>query len=102
MCIRDSKWDPVRVYAGDFTGRRGKAVPGIQPSLHVYARTFWRDSFKYDSGYRKEFESTVNFVVVLESADPEADTYNEFRRIMAENVVAATIEQNVEIDDIDI
>ena len=94
----DNKWDPVRVYGSDF--RKGVSVPGVQPSLHVYARTYWRDSFKYDGEYRKDLESKVSFVVVLESADPEADTYNEFRRIMAETVVAATIEQDVEVEDI--
>ena len=96
----DNKWDPVRVYGSDFSGRKGISVPGSQPSLHVYARTYWRDSFKYDGEYRKDLESNVSFVVVLESTDPEADTYNEFRRIMAETVVAATVEQDIEIDDL--
>lgn len=96
----DNKWDPVRVYAKDFTGKRGVLINSSQPSLHVYARTYWRDSFKYDGDYKKDVESKVSFVVVLESDDPEADTYNEFRRIMAENVVAATVEQDIEIDDL--
>jgi len=95
----DNKWDPVRVYAKDCS-KRGIAVSGTQPSLHVYARTFWRDSFKYGGEFKKTLESKVSFVVVLESTDPQADTYNEFRRIMAENVVSATIEQNIEIDDL--
>jgi len=98
--VEDNKWDPVRVYAKDFTGKKGVAIPSSQPSLHVYARTFWRDSFKYEADYRKDLESRVSFVVVLESEDSEADTYNEFRRIMAETVVAATVEQDIEIDDL--
>ena len=44
----------------------------------------------------------VTFVVTLESGDPDADTYNEFRRIMAEEVVSAVVEQEVEVDDLDI
>ena len=40
----------------------------------------------------------MSFVVSFESPD-EDDVYNEFRRIMPENVVAESIEQSIEVDE---
>jgi len=34
----------------------------------------------------------------LQSKDPEADVYNEFRRIMAENVETAVVEQEIDLE----
>lgn len=98
----DNKWDPVRVYEKDCRRTRGKAIPGDQPSLQVYSRLFWRDTYRYDTSHMQTTPCDVTFVVTLESGDPDADTYNEFRRIMAEEVVSAVVEQDIEIDDLDI
>ncbi|WP_295193463.1 S8 family peptidase [uncultured Brevundimonas sp.] len=96
----DNKWDPVRVYEKDCRRTRGVAIPGDQPSLQVYSRLFWRDTYRYDTSHMQTTPCDVTFVVTLESGDPDADTYNEFRRIMAEEVVSAVIEQEVEVDDL--
>lgn len=98
----DNKWDPVRVHVRDCRRTSGVAIPGDQPSLHVYSRLYWRDTYRYDTAHMQATPCDVTFVVSLEAADPEADTYNEFRRIMAEEVVSAVVEQDVEIDDLDI
>jgi hypothetical protein len=99
----DNKWDPVRVYERDCRGRgAGITIPGDQPELRVGARLYWRDTYKYSDEFMRQTPCRVTFVVTLESRDSEADTYNEFRRIMAEEVVSAVVEQDVEIDDLDI
>ncbi|MNY19779.1 hypothetical protein D3C86_1532280 [compost metagenome] len=97
----DNKWDPVRVYERDCRRTSGVAIPGDQPSLQVYSRLFWRDTYRYDTAHLQATPCNVTFVVSLEAADPDADTYNEFRRIMAEEVVSAVVEQDVEIDEED-
>lgn len=93
----DHKWDPVRVYADDFSERKGPVLMGEQPELQVYGRMFWRNQFMYADEVIRGHEARVNFVVALESPDPNADVYNEFRRIMAENVETAIVEQDVEV-----
>lgn len=93
----DHKWDPVRVYSGRFTDRNGPKLLGGQPSLQVYARLFWRNAFQYTDAFMLSQESNVTFVVTLEADDPDADTYNEFRRVMAEAVESAVVETNVEV-----
>lgn len=94
----DNKWDPVRVYERDCRRSQGVIIPGAQPSLQVYSRLFWRDTYRYDTQFMKETPCNVTFVVSLESGDPDADTYNEFKRIMAEEVVSAVVEQEIDID----
>lgn len=94
----DNKWDPVRVYERDYRRSRGVTIPGAQPSLQVYSRLFWRDTYRYDTQFMQETPCNVTFVVSLESRDPDSDTYNEFKRIMAEEVVSAVVEQEVDID----
>lgn len=95
----DHKWDPVHVYSKSFTETNGPKLVGAQPALKVYARTYWRNDFLYSPEFINETETRASFVVVLESEDPDADTYNEFRRIMAENVTTASVEEEVEISD---
>lgn len=94
----DHKWDPVRVYADEFTERNGPMLIGDQPSLQVYARIIWRNQFMYTDEYIRNHPARVNFVVTLQSRDPQADVYNEFRRIMAENVETALVEQDIELE----
>jgi hypothetical protein len=94
----DNKWDPVRVYEKDCRRTAGVTIPGAQPALRVGARMFWRDTFKYSANTIRDTSCKVTFVVMVESRDPGADTYNEFRRIMAETVESAVIEQDVEVD----
>lgn len=95
----DYKWDPVHVYSKTFTETNGPKLADAQPALKVYARTYWRNDFLYSPEFINETETRASFVVVLESDDPDADTYNEFRRIMAENVTTASVEEEVEISD---
>jgi hypothetical protein len=95
----DNKWDPVRLYSGEFTSRNGPRIPGPQPTVQLYARMFWRNTFQHEDEEMRERAARVSFVVSFESPDEDADVYNEFRRIMAENVEAATIEQNIEVDE---
>lgn len=40
----------------------------------------------------------ATFVLMLEHGDSGADTYNEFRRMMAENVESATVQQDIALD----
>ncbi|OYR12528.1 hypothetical protein CEV33_1312 [Brucella grignonensis] len=94
----DHKWDPVRVYCDEFTEKNGPVLIGDQPTLQVYARMFWRNQFMYTDDYIRNHPARVNFVVTLQSKDPEADVYNEFRRIMAENVETAVVEQEIDLE----
>jgi hypothetical protein len=94
----DHKWDPVRVYSDAFTETNGPMLIGEQPTLQVYGRMFWRNQFMYADDYIRNHEARVNFVVTLQAADPAADVYNEFRRIMAENVETALVDQDIHID----
>ncbi|WP_112664039.1 hypothetical protein [Microvirga flavescens] len=73
-------------------------MAGPQPELQVYARMFWRNQFQYSDDFMRQHEAQVSFVVMLEALDSGADTYNEFRRIMAENVESALVAQEVEVE----
>jgi len=94
----DHKWDPVRVYSETFTAKNGPKFFGAQPELQVYARMYWRNQFLYAEEFMRQHEAQVSFVVALEADDPDANTYNEFRRIMAENVETALVEQDVTVE----
>jgi len=96
--VLDHKWDPVRVYSRRWTASNGPRLMGEQPEVQVYARMFWRNQFMYDEAYIRGHTARVSFVVMLEADDPQAETYNEFRRIMAENVETALVSQDIEID----
>lgn len=94
----DNKWDPVRIYEKDCRRSHGVAISGAQPELLVGARLYWRDTFRYAPDFMRAQSNKATFVVMLESRDPESDAYNEFRRIMAENVESAVVEQEIEVD----
>lgn len=94
----DNKWDPVRVYERDCRSTTGVTLAGTQPQLLVGARLYWRDTYRYSAEFMRDTPCRATFVVMLESRDPDAETYNEFRRIMAETVESAVVEQDIEVD----
>lgn len=105
----DAKWQPVRCYFGEFTNaskrERGSMELGpLLGSRHliVKARMYWRNKFMFSDEFMNGHERKVTFALRLESFDPDADTYNEFRQLMHQDVQSAVIESDIQLGNEDL
>lgn len=93
----DFKWQPVRCYSARFTETNGPKLTPDQ-TLEVYARVYWRNDFQYTDEYMDNCEMMVTFAIALEAEDSEADTYNEFSRLMRGEVDNLSLELEEELE----
>lgn len=92
-----AKWQPTRCFEAVFTEKNGPYIDPDKPFLRIGGRVYWRHKYIFDPvGIRDEMHE-VSFALTLESSDLRSDTYNEFRQLMADNVVelVSTIEEEV-------
>lgn len=92
-----AKWQPVRCFEATFTEHNGPKIDPNKPFLRIGGRVYWRHKYMYQTEHIKSQEHEVSFALTLESADRRADTYNEFRQLMGENVAELAIAIDVEV-----
>ena len=90
------KWNPVRHHSRDFTN---KPLVYSGNTLQIRARIFARDTYQYGYFRNEDIPAVpVSFVVTLQSAEENADLYNEMRVSLGSFVENAVIEQDIDID----
>jgi hypothetical protein len=91
----DHKWSPVRHHVKAFN----KAFDG--DTLRVYARTFVRDLYLHGYTSAEEVpEMEAVFVLSLSSGNESDDIYNELRAELGAFVETATVEIDLEVDNL--
>lgn len=96
-----AKWQPIQCFEAEWSIKKpGPKIDLDKPIIRVGGRVYWRHKYMFEGEAIKEQKHKVAFAMTLEAPSEKADTYNEFRQLMGDNVqeLAVGLEQEVEED----